>query len=98
MGPDAKSAVPVLIRFLKGKSADSSLALRALGQIGPDAKSAVPAILELARAKGAGMPGFVPPYDLWLALQNIDPEAAAQLDPPSGRAPDKQAAPATKQP
>ena len=53
MGPDARTAIPVLIRLVKSPDAETRLwAIQILGFIGPSAESAVPALVPMLRSSG----------------------------------------------
>jgi len=57
MGPEAKEAVPDLIRLLDDEDeATRKLAARALGRIGPDAAPAVPALKRMLLEPVPGIP------------------------------------------
>jgi HEAT repeat protein len=56
MGPEGKSAIPVLTDLLQDKEVRIRLAAaRALGSMGPEAKAAIPVLTELLRDKDEGV-------------------------------------------
>ena len=53
LGPDAREAVPALVKLLKGQPLDYSV-VAALGNLGPTAADAVPALKRLLRGNLSG--------------------------------------------
>jgi HEAT repeat protein len=74
LGPDAREAVPALIKCLKKESIVRQNAALALGKIGPDAREAVPALIEALRD-----PDWAVRRQAAIALGRMGPEARSAL-------------------